>query len=162
MPTSLVSAGRMNARASPVNTVTLSEHELYKNIEETLGGVLEETPVLCPGGIYKVGRDAGMPVMAGLYCIELRTKLAGKAENDRLKHLQEQFENISSAVKEVTETACMLARIHNKLTLGFHVDHQARAISEKEQGRATRVARGKANGSPAEKVFSPFCTFFRT
>ena len=47
----------------------------------------------------------------------------------------------------------MLARIQRKLTLGFHVDHQAREIFEKGRGRATR---GKSNGSPAEKVFCRF------
>ena len=53
----------------------------------------------------------------------------------------------------------MRARIQSKLTLGFHVDHQAREIFEKGRGRATR---GKSNGSTVEKVFCRYGTFFRT
>jgi len=100
-----MSAGRMNARASSVNTVNLSTQQLYRNIEELLRGELDEVLALCPEGIYKSGRDAGITRIAGLFCIEVRTKLAGKSETDRLEHLQEHFENFSSAVEEVTETA---------------------------------------------------------
>ena len=107
MQTSLLSAGRMNAKAPSVNTITMSAEELalLNKIEEILRYDLEKTLVLCPGGTYKSGQDAGMPVIAGLFCLELRTMLAGKPEKDRLELLQEQFENFSSAVEEVTETA---------------------------------------------------------
>jgi hypothetical protein len=73
----------------------LSEQELYDKIEEVLWGVLGEVHVLCPGGSYKSGRDAGAPVIAGLFCLELREQLEGQSETERLKRLQEQFEIIS-------------------------------------------------------------------
>jgi len=105
MSTSLLSAGRMNARATPRNEGALSEQELYNKIEEVLWGELGNVHVLCPGGSYKSGRDAGAPVIAGLFCLELREQLEVQTEAERLKRLQEQFEIISSAVGEVRETA---------------------------------------------------------
>jgi len=111
MPTSLLSAGRMNATASPRNEGALSEQELYDKIEEVLRGELGNVHVLCPGGSYKSGRDAGAPVIAGLFCLELREQLEVQTEAERLKRLQEQFEIISSAVEEVRALAriCKLA-----------------------------------------------------
>jgi hypothetical protein len=98
-------ANRMRAMASPGNASTVSEQELFHKIEDILGNELREVDVLCPGEIYKSGKDAGAPVIAGLFCLELREQLGGGSETERLKHLQEQFEMISSAVEEVRETA---------------------------------------------------------
>ena len=108
MPTSLVSAGRMNAMAPSLNAVNESREELalFNKIEETLRGQLNETLVLCPGGGIKTGQDAGISAIAGLCCLELQSAIEGKAEEDRLEYLQKQLDKVSSAVKEVTETAC--------------------------------------------------------
>ena len=94
----------MNATASPRNEGALSEQELYDKIEEVLRGELGNVS-------YKSGRDAGAPVIAGLFCLELREQLEVQTEAERLKRLQEQFEIISSAVEEVRALAriCKLA-----------------------------------------------------
>ena len=106
MPTSLVSAGRMNARASPVDTVNLLAQDLFNSIEGIIRSELDKVLVLCPESIIKSGQDAGISVIAGLYCLELRATIEGKAEKDRLEYLRKQLEKLSSAVEEVTETAC--------------------------------------------------------
>ena len=108
MTISLVSAGRMNAKAPSLNKVIGSPDELalFNKIEETLRGQLKKTIVLCPGGVIKTGQDAGISAIAGLYCIELQGKIQGKAEEDRLEYLQKELDKLSSADNEVTETAC--------------------------------------------------------
>ena len=91
------SAGQINDLKKAASLFSISKRDADSWIE---------VPVLCPESIIKSGQDAGISVIAGLYCLELRATIEGKAEKDRLEYLRKQLEKLSSAVEEVTETAC--------------------------------------------------------